>query len=346
MPHPLRLFLLPFSLIYASAVFVRNRFFDLGVFKSQKGALPSIVIGNIAAGGTGKTPHAEYLLRYLSQSHSPGFLSRGYGRKTRGYVFAGPNSTAFSIGDEPMQIDQKFPALPIAVCEDRLEGIRRLKAESDASILVLDDAFQHRKLKADLYILLVDFNFPYWSDWPLPAGNLRDNVFEKRRADVVIFTKCPQNLPKAELEKYSLKADLTKNQLLFFTCFSYEKPIQISGKKMELNPGQKVVAFSGIAQTDQFKKHLENQYDLKDYKAFGDHHIFSQAEINNLWNECGKFAVPGMVLVTTEKDAVRLKEIAGIEDIPIFFIPIEVRFLNREDEFLRLIDKTVVQNLQ
>lgn len=331
----------PLSFLYAFAIFVRNRLFDWKVLPSEKGALPTIVLGNLSAGGTGKTPHTEYIINHLRKKYRPALLSRGYGRKTHGFILADQLSTASSIGDEPMQIHQKFLEIPLAVCEDRIAGVKHLKEKSQAAVVVLDDAFQHRRLIGDLNILLVDYNRPFWTDFPLPAGNLRDNVFEKRRANILLVTKCPENLDRVEKSRLIEKLSPHSEQAVFFTTYIYSEPVQIHGKKTEIKAGQQVAGFSGIAHSEPFKQYLADQYELVSFRSFTDHHIFSHPEVNDLWNECGRFASPEMLLITTEKDATKLNEIQSLKDIPIFYIPIEIRFLADEEKFLLLLEQKV-----
>jgi tetraacyldisaccharide 4'-kinase len=336
--HLLRLLLLPFSAVFWLVVFVRNRFYDLGFFKSEKGELPTIVIGNLVTGGTGKTPHAEYIIRMLKDKHLVAFLSRGYRRNSRGFKLAGVGESAVTIGDEPFQVYSKFEDIRVAVCEDRIKGIRQLHRQTDAQVVVLDDAFQHRRLEGHVNILLTDFQCPYWEDYMLPAGNLRDNSLEKRRADAIIITKCPANLTENQRLALVKKIQPTENQSVFFTTINYGEPVQIHGKPLQTNDIKKVVGFAGLANPDSFSQYLQVQYDLVKFKKFPDHHNFSPLDIRNLWDECGNFA---SALFTTEKDAVKLKDAGELVDIPIFFLPIEIHFLQDEDLFRKKITEAV-----
>jgi tetraacyldisaccharide 4'-kinase len=325
----LRLLLYPFSLLYGAVVFLRNRLFDAGIMKSERGALPTVVIGNLAAGGTGKTPHAEYFIRELQAAGVRlAVLSRGYGRKTNGFILAGTSATAHTIGDEPFQIHQKFPALPLAVCEDRLEGIRQLKSGTDAQLVLLDDALQHRRLRGDLNVLLTTYDQPFWHDHMLPAGYLRDNKREKHRADIIIVTKCPAHLAQQEMDTCIRAIAPAGHQQVFFSTLTYGEPVQVSGQPFEASRIKDVVGFAGIAQYQAFEAHLTKRYTLKKFKSFADHYIFSQSDIQSLSADCGKFGVPEAVLVTTEKDAMRLKAMSGLPNVPVFYIPIAVQFMS------------------
>jgi tetraacyldisaccharide 4'-kinase len=291
-------------------------------------------VGNLTSGGTGKTPHTEYLVKLLKDHFRLAVLSRGYGRKSSGYVLSVKETSAIEIGDEPYQISRKFPEIKVAVSEDRLAGISRLKNETNTQLVILDDAFQHRRLKGDLNILLTDYNRPYWNDLLLPAGNLRDGIMEKRRADIFIITKCPLELDQMEMKKITTTVSPAKHQKIFFTGLQYGTPVQFNGPAMSFNA---VYGFAGLASTQLFEKHLYSNFDLKRFRAFRDHHIFSHEELTNLWNDCGTFGNHSMVLITTEKDAARIRSLKGIERIPIFYIPIEVQFLKDESLFERLV---------
>ncbi len=330
----LRLALLPFSALYSVGVFLRNRLYDLNIVKSKQGALPTIVVGNLSVGGTGKTPHIEFLVNALKENVALAVLSRGYGRKTEGFQLSDEHSTSTQIGDEPHQIKKKFPTLTLAVCEDRLSGIELLKRKTDAKLVLMDDAFQHRKLRGDINILLMDFYSPWWNDFTLPAGMLRDNVMEKRRADIIIVTKCPGKIDSRTIAQFEKSISPSQHQSIYFTRLKYGKPIQIAGESMDATAIKEVVAFSGIARPEHFERQLTQFYELKKFVQFRDHHIFSQLDIKNLVQECGNFASRGIALLTTEKDAVKLMEMTLYIRIPLFYIPIEIEFVSKADSFL------------
>lgn len=331
----LRLLLFPFSLLYGGAVFLRNRLFDWEILKSERGVLPTIVIGNLSVGGTGKTPHTEYLIDHLAgRGIQLAVLSRGYGRKTSGYTPANEFATAHTIGDEPFQIHQKFPNIPLSVCEDRLFGVQKLKETTSAKLVILDDAFQHRRLKGDISILLTTYQKPFWKDFPLPTGNLRDNRREKQRADFIFITKCPENLSTEEMNRLTRKVQPKENQKVFFSSLTYGKPIQIHGPSVDLEIIENVLGLSGIAAPQGFKEYLSENYPLRNFKSFPDHYIFSQSDLRYLADECNKFGLPKTAILTTEKDAMRLKAMANLPQIPIFYIPIQVRMLNGKEDLI------------
>jgi tetraacyldisaccharide 4'-kinase len=328
----LRTLLVPLALVYAFVVFIRNRMFDVGLFRSQRGALPTIVVGNLVTGGTGKTPFSEFLLRKLSQHCSPALLSRGYGRKSSGFMLAGHKTTFSEIGDEPYQIHQKFPNIPLAVCEDRLNGIRLLKEKTEAQLVVLDDAFQHRRLRADINILLTEYGRPFWKDFSLPTGNLRDSKIEKRRADFIVVTKCPYNLTEEEKTEVKAKINASKTQRVYFSSMRYGSIRRLNG----LASGEvtRVVGMAGLANTALFEDYLKEHYQLISFKKFADHHNFSRNDILQLWNECGNFAD---ALMITEKDAVKLEHMEGIVNIPVYVLPIEVYLHEGEADMINRI---------
>lgn len=334
----LRLLLLPVTAIYSLIVYLRNRFYDWGILKSELGSKPTIVIGNLALGGTGKTPMTEYLLRLLSPKINIAVLSRGYGRKTKGFILAGPESTSDEIGDEPKQIQQKFPQIPVAVCENRIEGIEQLDRQLPGiQLVVLDDAFQHRPLKPDLSILLTSYHKPYWDDIMLPTGYLRDNVAEKSRADIIIVTKCPQNLDETEKKEIIQTIYPSKRQKVFFSTITYGEPVWMSGPKVNFDKNIKIRGMCAIANPEVFENHLKTSYSLVSFKTFRDHHIFSHSELNLISTESGKFDEDFLPLLITEKDAMKLKNLEPELKIPIYYVPIQMEILWEKIEFEKMI---------
>jgi tetraacyldisaccharide 4'-kinase len=236
-----------------------------------------------------------------------------------------------------MQVHMKFPDLDVAVCENRLRGLEFLKTVSNANIAVLDDALQHRKLQGDLKILLTEFDRPFWTDRLFPAGSLRDVRSAYRRADVIIVTKCPDRLSKDEQENIIKAIRPVRNQRVFFTRLEYGNPVQVSGKPMEINASSSVLGIAGLANTEKFEQYLKQSFSLAHFESFGDHHNFSRKELTGLWTKYGNFA---QAIVTTEKDAARLKSIRGLDDIPIFVIPVSIAFLSGEAAFVQLLRTT------
>jgi tetraacyldisaccharide 4'-kinase len=333
-----RKWLKPIGLIYSALLRFRHALYNTGILKSTAGQLPTIVVGNLALGGTGKTPHAEYILRQLRQWCKPALLSRGYGRETRGFIWANRvKASASIIGDEPMQILLKFPDLDVAVCENRIRGVEYLKNLTNSNVVVLDDAFQHRKLQGDLNILLTCHSSPYWKDSVVPGGTLRDIKQSARRAHAIIVTKCPEVFGREKQEEAIRAIRPRKNQQVFFTRMEYGEAYPLRGEAAALPAGSKVIGLAGLADDTSFREYLDSRYQTVYFESFADHHTFSPKEIEQVWSKYGTFA---QAIVTTEKDAVRLRNITVPEGIRIFVIPIAVVFVNNESSFIQLLRST------
>jgi tetraacyldisaccharide 4'-kinase len=327
---PIRILLFPFSIIYFAIIYLRNRLYDKNFFKSASFNLPLICVGNIAAGGTGKSPMTEYLVKELKPHFKIATLSRGYKRKTSGYALAGETSTALEIGDEPMQFHLKFPDVPIAVGEARIEAIPQLLHDRpDTQAIILDDAFQHRAVKAGLNIVLTDCNNLYTRDWYLPTGDLRDEKASIKRAQVIIVTKCKPNLSLKEKEDVIKEMDLAKNQAVFFTSIRYGQPYHItSNKTARVSADVEVLLVTGIANPGPLKNLLQEKSKTYYEMAYNDHHIFSIDDLRDIKKRFAAIAAPYKIILTTEKDAVRLvkfeQELTGM---PLYVVPIELEFL-------------------
>ncbi len=290
---PLDLLYAPLSRLYGLGVFVRNLLYDEHVFVSHSVTVPTICVGNLAVGGTGKTPHVEYLLRSLSRDYKVAVLSRGYRRKTRGFLLADAQSTARTIGDEAMQIHTKFPDIPVAVCENRVHGVRQLQKQiRDLQAIILDDAYQHRALRCGFYILLTPYDRLYIDDHLLPWGRLRDTVSQSQRANAVIVTKCPPDLRPIDRRVILNRLGLSSFQHVYFTQLDYQQP-QHTG-----NP----LVVTGIAQTDYMMQYVRSLYPRAELMAFADHHAFSPADIERIAKRAEAFDF----VLTTEKDYQRL----------------------------------------
>jgi len=326
----IRILLFPFSLVYLLIIFLRNRLFDKGVFKSATFNLPLICVGNIAAGGTGKSPMTEYLVKELKAHFRIATLSRGYKRKTRGYALANENSNALEIGDEPMQFHIKFPDVPIAVGEARIEAIPQLlhdKPETQA--IILDDAFQHRSVKAGMNIVLTDCNNLYTRDWYLPTGDLRDEKSSVKRAEIIIVTKCKADLAPEEKEAVIEELQPEKTQSVFFTTIRYGKPYHISSKKpAQVSPDMEVLLVTGIANPRPLKNLLQEKSKAYYEMAYNDHHIFSIDDLKEIKKRFDTISAGKKIIITTEKDAVRLVKFdQELADMPLYVVPIELEFL-------------------
>lgn len=320
---------------YAWIMAARNRAFDTGIIKSREFDIPTICIGNISVGGTGKTPHTEYIARLLGKRYHIAVLSRGYGRKSKGYIKADCNSTMQQIGDEPFQIKNKFKEIDVAVCEKRVNGIEQLmKEEKDIQVILLDDAFQHRHVKAGLNILLIDSNRPIWKDCVMPFGRLRERISGIRRADIVIMTKCKE-MTAEQIKNCREFIGRYKNIPVYFSTIKYGYLYSLfnTGECKEIQPGSNVLLVTGIAKPQPLKAELENRGANVTLMQYGDHHNFSSSEFEEIAKQF-KEGGNGMI-VTTEKDASRL---LNREDLPqtmrdnTYVMPIEMEILNGEEK--------------
>jgi tetraacyldisaccharide 4'-kinase len=315
--------------------------FDKKILKSASFNFPLICIGNLALGGTGKTPMAEYIIGVLSKQYKTAIVSRGYRRKTKGYILANDQTTALEIGDEPMQIHLKFPHIPVAVGEERLVAIPQLLHDRpDTEVVVLDDAFQHRSIRAGLNIMLTDFGNLYIRDHILPFGDLRDVKSSAERAHIIIVTKCPPDLSQAQ--KVSILKELKPlaHQLVFFTCIEYGIPYHIFNRQtVQIHASMEVLLVCAIANPDPLKQYLNASVKTYDMLPFRDHHIFSIDDMLEIREHFQKMGEAEKLILTTEKDAVRLQKFKQeLQELPIFALPIKHRFLfdagNQFDLFL------------
>jgi tetraacyldisaccharide 4'-kinase len=342
---PVRMLLLPFSLVYGLIIYIRNWLFDKNILRSASFNLPLIGIGNLSVGGTGKSPMVEFLIGKLQHSFRLAVLSRGYKRKTRGYALATENSTALEIGDEPMQFYNKFPDLAVAVGEERVVAIPELLHDKpDTRVIILDDAFQHRSVKAGFNILLTDYNNLYTRDWFLPTGDLRDQKKSARRADIIVVTKCPPDLSLAEKHQLIREIKPAAHQNIFFTAISYGTPYQVITREPWIPiKGTEVLLVTGIANPGTLKKHLEEKFNGYDELAFSDHHIFTIDDLKYILKKFDQIQSPCKILITTEKDAVRLQKFSRqLRGLPVFVMPIQPVFLfHEENQFTHLITKFI-----
>ncbi|MFT3737316.1 MAG: tetraacyldisaccharide 4'-kinase [Breznakibacter sp.] len=336
-----RLLLFPLSLIYGLVVWLRNQCFNNGWLKTKRFDVPIISIGNITVGGTGKTPHTEYLVRLLGLTYRVGIVSRGYLRETKGVVIANGNSTSETIGDEPMQMKLKFPDIDIVVAEKRAEGIEKcLSLPSKPQMVLLDDAHQHRYVTPGLSIVLVDYYRPVWSDFYLPAGNLREGLSGLKRAQIVVITKCPANMQGEEAESIAKKLKLSSSQRLFFTTLAYGVPYPLDKTRQKsflVNDGCAILAFTAIANVLPFHAYLANMAQQVVTITLPDHHRFTETDIKVLNQKFNAIGNHDKWIAVTEKDAVKLNEINYLprEVIShIGIVPVEPRFLfNQENSF-------------
>ena len=333
----------PLSVLYSIGVGLRNKLFDLGIFHSHKCGLTTISVGNITVGGTGKTPHAEYLLEYLSKRVSTAYLSRGYKRSTAGFKIADEKSTASTIGDEAYQIYRKFENVTVAVDGNRVNALKKLQQhKTEPKVVVLDDAYQYRKLHPDLNILLIDYNRLIYRDLMLPLGELRESSENTDRADIIIFTKCPDTMQPVDMLSTRTQINPFPYQTLYYTSLSYGEPKGLfTDKKIELY-GKEVLLITGIAQPQHLHKHLEQYASLITALKYPDHHRFTSYDIQEIAEDYEGLANGNRVIITTEKDAARLISMEIPESIKndIYTIGIEIEFLfNGKQNFNAQIDK-------
>jgi tetraacyldisaccharide 4'-kinase len=330
-----RYLLFPISLIYGCIIWLRNWLFDKNILKSASFNFPIICIGNIAVGGTGKTPMVEYLIRLLQNDFKTATLSRGYKRKTKGFAIADANTTALEIGDEPMQFHIKFPSVAVAVGEERLVAIPQLlQAKPGTNVIILDDAFQHRPVKAGLNIVLTAYNNLFTRDLVLPSGDLRDVKASMKRADIIVVTKCEMDLSVQEKEAIIKEIKPLPHQTVFFTAIRYTKPYHLfNNSEAVINSSTNVLLVCGIANPNPLKVFLAEQTHSYDMLRFADHHIFNSDDLADIKKYFEKIQATNKIIITTEKDATRLVKFADeLKDYPVFVLPIEHSFLFSEGE--------------
>lgn len=321
--------LAPAAFLFHGITAARNMLFDRGLIPSQKSPIPTLVVGNLSVGGTGKTPWVEFLVRKLRNEVAVGTLSRGYGRCTKGFIQLLPNSIAAEVGDEPLQLFTQFKEeVPVFVGEDRVGATQKIQQlRPDLHLLILDDAFQHRKLNPDFRIVLTPYNAPFSKDYLLPMGRLRESRIGAKRADVVVVTKCPADLSQDEKNKLAkeLAPYLNPEADLFFSSLNYGTPYQVAGpSQTDFNT---VVTLAGLADDGPFLGYCKQQYEVVDSFSFPDHYAYKPEDAARILEALGEEKGKNAVLLTTEKDAVKLKSLAATEmwsKISIFALPIQV----------------------
>jgi len=348
----LAIFLLPFSWLYNLATRFRNHLYDIGYKPSFEFDVFLISVGNLSVGGTGKTPMIEYLIRLLKSRYKLATLSRGYGRQTRGFILATEKDNATLIGDEPRQFYEKYGLeIKVAVGEERALAVPEILFHHPAtSIILLDDAYQHRSIKANVNILLSDYYHPFYEDWVLPAGRLRESRSSARRADLLIITKCPDDLSESKMMEIEAAARpyLRPKLPVFFTGIRYMSPKLIWQENMHMDITE-VFVFTGIARERSMLNYLQKTYEVIGVMKFGDHHRYTRADIQRVIHAYTLKNKPGAVLMTTEKDMVKLrvsefkKEFKGL---PIYYLPVESFFLKNGHIFDNKIEKMVAKEVK
>ena len=334
----LKILLLPFTLLYSVGVGLRNLAFDIGILKARSYKFPLISVGNLNVGGTGKTPHIEFIVEQLKNEYLIATLSRGYRRKTKGFKIADSGDDAMSIGDEPFQIFSKYPEIMVAVDGNRRRGINQLMGlPGPPEAILLDDAFQHRYVKPGLNILLTDYSKLYIDDIPLPSGRLRENRSGAKRADIIVVTKSPKVLSPLENRRITNSLKPTEYQKVFFSFIDYQalKPLNKAAVDLnsnKLNLGERgVLLVSAIANPRSLKLHLKRYAKEIDSLRFKDHYYFKEKDYSKIKKRLEVLLSPKKMIVITEKDAVKF-DATKFEDIPVFCMPITIKFHKQETE--------------
>lgn len=330
----LRKILFPFAVLYGLVMLIRNFFYDRKILKSTGFELPVICVGNLSVGGTGKTPMIEYLLDLLLKNYEVAALSRGYGRTTSGYIYVTGKENAKEVGDEPLQFKLKFNKAVVAVDEKRVRGIHKITQRFSPDVILLDDAFQHRKVRAGFNILLTKYGDLYSDDFMLPTGNLREFPAGAKRADIVVVTKCPENLLEKEQAEIRKKLQLKSHQKLFFSYIKYGASAVNSSEEIPLHmlSQKKITLVTGIANPQPLLEFLKEEGIRFNHHNFPDHHNFSEADIN-------RFSKDSLIL-TTEKDFMRLKNYFSQKIL--FYLPIRMKFLSGTEEFKNQLEQYII----
>ena len=337
----LKFLLYPFSWLYGFGVYLRNQAYDLNLLKSKEFDVPVISIGNITVGGTGKTPHVEYLVKLLREKFVVATLSRGYKRKSSGFIRVELTSKVTEVGDEPLQIKKKFPKQTVSVCEKRVEGVEKLLSDDSGQIpdvIILDDAFQHRRITPGINILLIDYNRQIKEDYLLPAGRLREGSAQMRRANIIIFTKCPDEVTPIMRRILQKEVALKPYQSLFFSAMVQDKlkPVfdeAIYDEAFNADKSWSILVVTGIASPKLVLNHLKKFSNKIELLSFPDHHYYSESDIQMIMQQFDNIDSGKKIIVTTEKDSTRIKD---METLPeefkkiLFYLPVEVKFLDNE----------------
>ncbi len=349
----IRLILLPISVLYGLIIQTRNYFFDKGILYSKKYSLPVISIGNITVGGTGKTPLTELLIKTLIKNYKLALISRGYKRITKGVIISDNNSSVKDIGDEPFQIKSKFADLLVTVAEKRVAGIdKMLELDNKPEVILMDDAYQHRYVKPGFSILVADYNRPLWKDFMLPAGELREPINGKKRANIILVNKCPENLSIPQQTNIIKKLNLNTDQSVYFSTIGYQDCISLFCNNKVLTETDlynfEILLVTGIANPKPLLEYVNSKTNKVELIQFADHYQFKEVDLQKIIHHFNKLNGSNKIILTTEKDAVRLKEILNPEDHiskAIWYIPIEIKILNNQQkEFLGKIVNYVKQN--
>jgi tetraacyldisaccharide 4'-kinase len=345
--------LYPFAIIYGAVVWLRNRLYDTGFFSSIEFSVPVIAVGNLSVGGTGKTPHVEYLIRMLQYQYTVATMSRGYKRHTQGFLIADNQTNALRIGDEPMQYHMKYPDLVVSVAEERITGIPALlQRRPDVDVVLLDDAYQHRSVKAGINMLITDYSRPFYKDFVLPFGRLRERRSAYKRAHVIIVSKCPLDMDATKAREIEAQIKPSANQQVFFSGIRYDVPYHFISREPQSLQGKNVVLVCCIARPEPLVDYLKQQANDVHVISYPDHHYFGSKDLEEIQGAYDNWNVSDKVIVTTEKDAARLQlHMDKIKNwhAPVIVLPITVSLLfNRENDLQQLVlsyvEKTITEN--
>lgn len=328
--------------MYGIITYLRNKLFDCGIIEQKSHSVKIISVGNIRVGGTGKTPFVEYLIKALSPYFNLAILSRGYGRKTKGFIHLQPHHSASEVGDEPLLIYKRNPNTLVAVCEERNKGVENiLKISPKTNLIILDDAYQHRYINRDINILLTEYNRPFFKDRVIPYGRLREYRKGYKRASYIVVTKCPP-LNEKQKQDFVLKLKPLPHQKIFFSNIVYKLPYHIKNKEKQINRSDyKVLLLTGIANNQHIIEYLNSITQVVDTITFSDHHNFTEKDKIQIKNRYNKFSKSNTILLTTEKDAMRLQDF----ETDIYVLPIDIE-VHQYGENNQLIEKTIQEDVK
>lgn len=345
-----KILLFPLALIYGAVIWLRNRLYDSGFMSSVEFSIPVISVGNLSVGGTGKTPHVEYLIRLLQYQFKVATLSRGYKRRTQGFLLADADTNALRIGDEPMQYFMKYPEVVVSVAEERMTGIPTLlQKRSDVDVILLDDAYQHRSVKPGLNILITDYAKPFYKDFILPYGRLRENRSASKRADIIIVSKCPPAMGKEKRDEMIRNIKPLPRQKVFFTGIRYQQAYDMYSREPIVLKDKNAILVCCIARPEPLVQYLRDMASDVHILSYPDHHYFLRKDMEEIKAAWDNWNIGNRVIVTTEKDATRLHLHNGLIkewNLPVVVLPIEVKLLfDQQDEFDLLVQRYVEEGV-
>jgi len=349
MKNLIALLLAPLSLIYWSITAFRNHLYNINYSRSFTFEKPVIAVGNLEVGGTGKTPMVEYLIRLLKDKYHLATLSRGYGRKTKGFILANEQQSPATIGDEPYQYFLKFSdKISVAVGEERAWAIPQILLEKpETEVFLLDDAFQHRKVKADFNILLTRYSRPFYHDFPLPSGRLRESRNEANRAQAIVVTKCPPDLVKATMEAMKTAIERYAAKVpVFFSTINYLQPKRVFNNDSSFS--ENIILFTGLANPQDVLSYAQRHFQLLEVATFPDHHRYQKSNLQKLTALYKKHEKLKPVLLTTEKDMVKIQQLAdeNFRSMPVFYLPIAIQLLENGKNFDSLVENSILNKIQ